>query len=193
MLKEIIKRYGDSEAIKYWQVENEPFFPFGECLWVDKSFLKKEIELVKSLDFLKRPVIISDSGEGSLWFTAAKFGDIVGTTMYRKVWFRQIGTYISYPLPPTLYWRKARIIKALFGKEVIVVELQAEPWGPKLMYDISLEEQEKTMNLAQFKENVEFAKRTGLKEFYLWGAEWWFWTKTKQNQPEIWEEAKKLF
>ena len=32
-----------------------------------------------------------------------------------------------------------------------------------------------------------------LKEFYLWGAEWWYWMKEKQNKPEIWDEAKKLF
>ena len=49
------------------------------------------------------------------------------------------------------------------------------------------------MNLEQFKKNIEFAKKTGLKEFYLWGAEWWYWMKEKQNKPEIWNEAKKLF
>jgi len=27
----------------------------------------------------------------------------------------------------------------------------------------------------------------------LWGGEWWYWMKEKQNQPEIWQEAKKLF
>ena len=193
MLEKIVLRYKDSPAIKYWQIENEPFFPFGECPWVDKKFLKKEIEQVQFLDSLKRPVIISDSGEGSFWITAAKFGDIVGTTMYRKVWFRQIGFYLHYPLPPTFYWRKAQIIKKLFDKEVIVVELQAEPWGPKLLYDSPLEEQKKTMNLNQFKKNIEFAKKTGLKEFYLWGGEWWYWMKEKQNRLEIWNEAKKLF
>lgn len=193
LLKKIVLRYKDSETIKYWQIENEPFFPFGECPWVDKSFLKKEIEQVQFIDSLKRPIIISDSGEGSLWITAARFGDIVGTTMYKKVWFRQIGIYISYPFPPTFYWRKAQIIKKIFNKEVIVVELQAEPWGKKLLYDSPIEEQQKTMNLTQFKENIEFAKRTGFKEFYLWGAEWIYWMKTKQNQPEIWEAAKNLF
>ena len=24
-------------------------------------------------------------------------------------------------------------------------------------------------------------------------ATWWYWMKEKQNQPEIWDEAKKLF
>jgi len=191
MLKQVVLRYKDSPAIKYWQVENEPFFPFGECLWVDKEFLQKEINLVKSLDTQNHPVVITDTGELSTWITAAKMGDRVGTTMYRKVWFtvphflkkkmerlQQIGGfYLSYPYPPSFYWRRAQIIKKLFGKEVMVVELQAEPWGPKLLYDSPLEEQEKSMNLEQFKKNIEFAKKTGLKEFYLWGGEWWYWRK----------------
>lgn len=193
LVEKIVLKYQGSASINRWQVENEPFFPFGECPWVDKEFLKKEIDLVKSLDTQKRPIIISDSGEGSFWFTAASLGDIVGTTMYEKVWFRQLGIYLTYPFPPTFYWRKAQIIKKLFGKEVICVELQVEPWGPKLLYDSPLKEQEKTMNLEQFQKNVEFAKKTGLREFYLWGAEWWYWMKEKQNNPQIWEEAKKLF
>lgn len=193
LIEKIVLRYRDSQAIAMWQVENEPFFPFGECLWVDKDFLKKEIELVKSLDVDNRPVVISDSGEGSFWIQAAKLGDIVGTTMYKKVWFHQLGIYISYPFPPTFYARKAEIIKSLFGKKVINVELQAEPWGPELLYKSPLSEQEKTMNLERFKDNINFAKRTGLDEFYLWGAEWWYWMKEKQGQPGIWNEAKTLF
>ena len=193
LVETIVLRYRDSKAINMWQVENEPFFPFGDCLWVDKDFLKKEIELVKSLDYQNRKILISDSGEGSFWIQAAKLGDIIGTTMYRKVWVRQLATYITYPFPPIFYWRKAKIIEKLFDKEVICVEMQAEPWGPALLYDSPLEEQEKTMNLEQFRENIEFARKTGLKEFYLWGSEWWYWLKEKQNQPEIWQEAKKLF
>ena len=193
LLENIVLRYRDSETIGAWQVENEPFFPFGECLWADKDFLKKEVNLVKSLDSQHRPVVISDSGEGPFWISAASIGDIVGITMYKKVWVQQIGFYLTYPFPPVFYHRKAEIVRKIFGKEVICVELQAEPWGPKLLYDTPLEEQQKTMNLEQFKYNIEFAKNTGLKEFYLWGAEWWYWMKEKQQKPEIWDEAKKLF
>ena len=192
LVKEIVLRYRGRASIWAWQVENEPFFPFGECPWVDKNFLKKEIDLVKSLD-PGHPIVISDSGEGSFWIQAAKLGDIVGTTMYKRVWFHQVGIYVHYPFPPTFYWRKSQIIKKIFDKKVIVVELQAEPWGPKLLYNSPIEEQEKTMNLEQFQQNVEFAKKTGFDRFYFWGAEWWYWLKEVQNEPEIWEEAKKLF
>ena len=193
LLEKTVLRYSSSPAVTMWQIENEPFFPFGECPWVDKEFLKEEVELVKSLDKEKRPVLISDSGEGSFWIQAAKLGDIVGTTMYRKVWFRQLEVYVTYPLRPVFYARKAEIIEKLFGKEVICVELQAEPWGPELLYTSPLSEQEKTMNLEQFQKNIEFARRTGFDRFYLWGAEWWYWMKEKQEQPAIWQEAERLF
>jgi len=193
LLKELVLRYQSASVIKAWQVENEPLFPFGDCPWKDKNFLQKEIALVKSLDPQKRPVLITESGEASSWIDAAKTGDIVGATMYRKAWFQPLGLYIPYPLTPVFYWRKAQIIKKFFGKDVICVELQAEPWCPNQLYNCSLKEQAKTMNLARFKQNIDFAQKTGLKEFYLWGVEWIYWLKEKQNDPLIWQEAKQLF
>jgi len=192
LIERIVNRYKDSKAIWAWQVENEPFFRFGECPELDKKFLKKEIGLVKSLDS-ERPVIVSESGEFPLWFRAAKYGDIIGTTMYRKVWFKEFNSYFTYPFPPVFYQRKSWLVNKIFNKKVICVELQAEPWGPKLLYDLPLEEQEKTMSLEQFQKNIEFAKKTGFDTFYLWGGEWWYWLKEKQNKQEIWKEAKLLF
>ncbi len=100
---------------------------------------------------------------------------------------------VNYIFPPVFYWRKARIIKKIFNKEVICGELQAEPWSRVLLYDSTIKEQRKTMDLEQFKKNIEFAQKTGLNEFYLWGSEWWYWMKTTQNDSTIWQEAKKLF
>ena len=85
------------------------------------------------------------------------------------------------------------LIKKIFGKNVICIELQGEPWPPKPIYAVPLEEQLKTMNLKEFKQNIEYAKDTGLDKFYFWGVEWWYWMKVEQNQPEIWNEAKALF
>ena len=190
-IEQIVLRYKNSKTIKYWQIENEPFFPFGRCDWRDDKFLQKEIDLVKSLDL--RNIVISESGEFPLWFKAASHGDVVGVTIYKKVWFREIKSYVAYPFPATFYRRKASLIKLLFGKEVIGVELQAEPWGPKLIYDLAVEEQEKSMNLERFKKNIIFAQKVGFSENYFWGAEWWYWMKDKQNKPEIWDYAKTLF
>jgi hypothetical protein len=193
LIERIVLRYMENETVKSWQIENEPFFPFGECPKITKDFLKKEIELVRILDKKKRDIIISDSGEFSLWMKAAGLGDVISCTLHRKVWFKEIKAYVSYPLNPVYYWRKAQLIKKFFGKKVICGELQAEPWCPVLLYDCLPGEQSKTMEPEQFKKNIEYAKKTGLDTFYFWGAEWWFWMKEKKDDPRIWDEAKKLF
>jgi hypothetical protein len=189
-LKVLVERYKNSKAIWAWQVENEPFFPFGECPKIKKDFVKREIELVKSLD--SRPIIFGDSGEFSFWIEAARLGDIVSTTLHRKVYFKEIKKYITYPFPPVYYWRKTKLIDFFFHKKVIIGELQAEPWCKNLIYNCDLEEQKITMDFEKFKRNVDFAKNTGIDTIYLWGGEWWYWMK-KQGKPEIWEEAKHYF
>jgi len=193
LIEKIVLRYEENPSIAIWEIENEPLFPFGECPWRDKDFVKKEISQVRSLDSKKRPVLISDSGEFSLWITAARLGDVVGVTMYKKAWFKELGIHISYPFPPIFYWRKSQMIENIFAKSIICVELQAEPWCKNLLYDCPPEEQQKTMDLVQFRRIIEFASKTGINKFYLWGGEWWYWLKEKQVQPEIWQEAKKLW
>ncbi len=194
-IKKVVARYKNSGSIIAWQAENEPLFQFGQCPWYDKGFLTKEVALIKSLDPV-RPVIVSDSGEQSLWLSAAQIGDMVGVTTYRKAWFHLFGDYgfyVTSPFAPGSYWIKSQLVNWLFHKKVIGVELQAEPWTFKPFYDVPVAEQEKTMNLNQFKANITYAKNTGLDTFYWWGAEWWYWLKEKQGMPEIWNEAKKLF
>lgn len=203
LLKKTVLRYKNSKVIWAWQIENEPFFQFGVCPPEDKEFFKKEIDLVSSID--ERPIIVTDSGEMALWFNSAKLGDIVGVTMYKRVWYdfsdfwikisggKLTGAYIHYPFPPMFYWAKAKIVEKLFNKKVIVVELQAESWTKLFLYYSSLEEQNKTMDLNKFREIISFARKTGFDEFYLWGGEWWYWLKEKHNDSGMWDEAKKLW
>jgi len=196
-IKEVVQRYKGDDTIAYWQVENEPLFRFGQCpSWYYKndSFLSQEVALVKSVD-PSRKVIISDSGEDSSWFGAAKVGDIVGTTMYREAWVHitnKFGFVFNYLFSPVYYSRKALLINKIFGKDVFCIELQAEPWTSKPFNDVPVAEQSKTMNPKIFAQNIEFAKESGLDKFYFWGVEWWYWMKTTQNQPQIWNDAKIL-
>lgn len=193
-IKETIIRYKDEKSIVAWQAENEPFFNFGVCPWYDKSFLVKEVELIKSLDS-SRPIIVSDSGEQSFWFQAANIGDIVGTTLYRKVWLHitdNFGFYITWPFSPKSYWLKAEFIQIVFHKKVINVELQAEPWFPNIFIKMPIEEQEKIFSPQDFDAYVDYARHTGFDTFYFWGTEWWYWMKETNNNPAIWNEAKKI-
>lgn len=191
IISKSVERYKNSENLYFWQVDNEPFLGYGECPVVTENFLDQEVNTVRDLDS-KHRIMVTDSGELGRWYWAAKRADIFGTTMYRVIWNKHTN-YLHYPLPPKFFWLKANITHLFFpGKPIIVSELQAEPWGPKLIYDLSLEEQEKSMSLAQFHENIEYAKKVGFPENYLWGAEWWYWLKVKKGNSEMWDAAKEI-
>jgi hypothetical protein len=191
VISEEVERYKNIPNLYLWQVDNEPFLPFGECTTTNKDFLDQEVGKVREID-PNHKIMVTDSGELSIWVRAAKRADIFGTTMYRII-YKKPFNYFKYPLPPKFFWIKANLVHLFYpGKPIVVSELQTEPWGPKLIYDLPLEEQEKSMSLAQFRENIEYAKAAGFPENYLWGAEWWYWLKTKHEKPEFWEEAKKV-
>ncbi len=192
-ISEVINRYKDREAIKFWQVENEPFLgTFGECSKLDKKFLDREIALARNLDS-SRKIILTESGEFSTWVGAARRADILGTTLYRTIWSKHLKIYIRYPIPAIFYQRKTALIKKFFDIEkIIVIELQAEPWGPKPTVDLSLKEQSKSMNLEKFQEIIDYTKRAGFSEAYLWGVEWWYWLKEVYKDESMWEAVKNL-
>lgn len=186
----IINRYKNGHPeITRWQVENEPFLNFGICSKVNVDLLDAEISNVRSLD-QTRPIVVTDSGELSLWVNAAKRADIFGTTMYREVYSKEMGHW-RYPIGPNFFKVKQLIIK-LFAKQenAIVIELQGEPWVAGWTIDAPVETQLASMNGEILADNIEFAKKTGMKEIYVWGVEWWYYMKTVQNNPTIWETAK---
>lgn len=184
-----IEHFKSFPAITTWQVENEPLFEFGKCPEPDRALLKREVELVRKLD--TRPVMITDSGELSTWIRAATVGDVLGISMYRMVWNKYLGG-LYWPVSPTYYAERINLIKGSIVEEVMISELQAEPWFQKPVADTPLEEQFEQMNPGQMNSNVEFAERTGVGAVLLWGAEWWYWVRVHER-PEMWEAAKKLF
>ncbi len=184
-LKTLVDRYKNHPTLEVWQVENEPYFMFGECGEFDPRLFKNEVSLVKSLD-LTHPVMVTESGEFGSWNRALKYGDLLGITLYRYVYNDTFGQITQ--LFPAWYYR----LKTLLAHPYAVVELQAEPWGPKLLPDLSLNKQLKLFDLQRLRSNLNFARKTGFDKFYLWGAEWWYFMKEK-GYPEYWETVKAVF
>ena len=181
--------------ITLWQIENEPFFPFGECdafAVLDESFVAREVALARQLD--SRPVLITDSGELSPWIGALRSGDRFGSSLYRSIWFERIGL-LKYPLSPDVYAVKDRVARAIAGVEgeSIVAELQAEPWfmtgGP--LTDVPLAQQLAMFPLGTLRDHVRFARETGASTIYLWGVEWWYWMEQHEH-PEYVQEIRDL-
>ena len=192
MMETVVNTFKDHPALERWQVENEPLFAvFGECASPDKLFLKELIDMVREKD-PKHKVMITDSGELSTWTETAALGDILGVSMYRVTWNALWG-YFYYPLPPRHYTVKANFVAELVD-EVIISELQVEPWPPgTIITETPIEEQYRSMDKDRFLRNIDYARRTQISEVYLWGVEWWYWLKEKQENDSMWEVGKKVF
>ncbi|MDP3973994.1 MAG: hypothetical protein Q8P92_04130 [Candidatus Daviesbacteria bacterium] len=193
-VQKTVERYENNPSIWAYQVENEPFLPFfGEnCDRRDPDFLKKEVDLVRSLS--DKPIIITASGELEIWITQMQLSDIFGTTLYREVYNPLIG-YVSYPILPYFYNLKSQIIRKVFApqnQKTIISELQAEPWliGETITQDPK--RQTELFPVNKLIANIDYARKVGFDRAYLWGVEWWYWME-KMGYPEYLEYAKILF
>ncbi|HBI16545.1 MAG TPA: hypothetical protein DDY52_00080 [Candidatus Moranbacteria bacterium] len=191
-LKIVVKRYENNSEVKYWQVENEPFLKFGICPELDVDLLDREIKTVRQMD-KNRDIIVTDSGELSTWMPAAKRADVFGTTMYRNVYKDGWGYYV-YPVGPRFFLIKKWLIEKFANQEnAIVIELQGEPWIKGWTTNQPVEEQFKSMTEAKLLANIEYAQKSGFDTIYIWGVEWWYWLKDKQNIPALWDTARESF
>jgi len=185
-----IEQFKNYDNIKKWQIDNEPFLDvFGNCPKADTNLIQEEISLAKKID--KRPILVTESGELSSWIKGAKLADILGVSMYRETWNKNWG-WFQYPLPPAYYYFKGKIVQWLTGiKKIINTELQAEPWAINSdLASMSLSDQRYSLDIAELKSNIQFAKRSGQDEIYLWGVEWWWWLGQKYGQWNFWEYFK---
>ncbi len=190
-LKNTTQHYSNHSALEIWQVENEPFLAFGKvCHKLDPIKLKTEIDTVKNLD-KNHSVLVTDSGELSMWGKTIKAGDLFGTTVYRIVWNEHLG-YFAYNWLPASAYRLRALWHGRDLNQTYVAELQAEPWvANHTISDNNVAEQFKTMNLDRLEKNLYFAKQTGFSRAYLWGVEWWYWLKV-HGYPDIYDYAKNL-
>jgi len=187
-VQETVRRYRHSPAVVRWQVENEPTFPFGECPMPDIGLLQDELNAVTWLD--DRPIMLTVSGEWDVWWPSAGTADVLGFSVYRAVWNDGLFS-IRYPLPP-LYYRLRSWVVRPFVDEVIVSEMQAEPWFPEPAKSAEFVKWYEVFNADDLAEAVSFAQDTGAPEAYLWGAEWWY-VLLKHGEPRLWEAAREVF
>jgi len=193
MLELIVNRYKDNENLYAWQIENEVLFSFGICpKWSkDRSRLKEMVELVRQLDPATK-ILTSDSGELSSWTRTASLPiDLLGISLYRVAHNQKMG-YFYWVVNPYFYKLHINLIAPLV-KEVIITELQLEPWGPDDVDKLDAQELNKSFNIFNFAERIDFAQRTGATTILGWGVEWWYYMKEIRGVDEYWNEAIKIY
>ncbi|HKU18093.1 MAG TPA: hypothetical protein VJP80_02355 [Candidatus Saccharimonadales bacterium] len=189
----VVNRYKRSPALATYQLENEYFLKnFGTCTNFDRSRLVREFNLVKQLD-PAHPIILSRGDNFPDWLIGQPQPDIVGMSVYRRVWDGNFThRYFTYPLPSWYYAFLAGVQKILTGKDSLIHEMQAEAWPPngQSITQTSLEEQSKTLDARRLQDEISFGKATGMRTIYLWGAEYWYYRLTVLHDPSVWDTAK---
>lgn len=187
----IVRHYGNDARVTHWQIENEPFLSFGDGSPFEdqEDFIKKEVKTVRDADALKRPIIITESGDLGDWEKSAALGEILGVTFYGISY--ENGAYFDHTErngPPSKWGNRAKAL----GKPVWLIEMQAEPWGPGSVKDLTPDEARKSMNPQRFFDHLNYVVDAGFTDINLWGAEWWLYEK-QRGRPEMWEAAEKIF
>ena len=196
VMKAVIERYRDRPVLVSYQLENEFFNRvFGECKDFDRARFVDEYNFVKKLDSGRR-LIISRSNNAVGIPIGQPQPDQFAVSVYKRVWDKNLfKRYFEYPLPAWFYGFLAGAQEIVKGKDMIVHELQAEPW-PDEKYDIRtapIEELYKSLDPVRLKKRFEYGKATGMRTIDLWGVEWWYQMKVKRGNPDIWNTGKEAF
>jgi hypothetical protein len=192
-IEAVIKHYKDNPALQDYELENEFFMKvFGECKDFDRNRLVEEYNLTKAMD-PNHHVIVSRSDNWIGVPIGKPTPDQFAISVYKRVWDSTIThRYFEYPLPAKFYASLAGAEELISGKDMIIHELQSEPWTPngKQITEISVSEMYKSMNPHRLKDRINYGEATGMRTIDLWGAEWWYYMKVKQNDPGVWNEVK---
>jgi len=181
-IEQVVERYKDSPALSSYQLENEALLEdFGRNPEVDRQRLRDEFKLIKTLDPAK-PVIMTTSTSWGIPFRQP-IPDIVGFSFYHTLYHE--GEYRTSNFYPWTHRLRKTLIKLLHRKPTFIHELQCEPWGPQGIWDMSMEEQDKSMSPAHITENIRLARAIKAPPIDLWGGEWWYWRCQVKKDPSI--------
>ncbi|HSW37069.1 MAG TPA: beta-galactosidase [Candidatus Saccharimonadales bacterium] len=196
----VIKRYQASPSLESYQLENEYFLKqygfFGACTNFSRDRLISEYNLVKKLDS-RHPLIIARSNNDLGIPLGDPKPDLYGVSIYKRVWDESLHThrYLEYPFPAWYYSFLAGVQKIHDGREMIVHEMQAEAWPPRgqPIPETPLAEQNKSINAKRLKDRFKYARATGMRQVYMWGAEYWYYRMQILHDPSLWQAAQQEF
>jgi hypothetical protein len=179
----VIDRYRDYGCIESWQLENEFWNrSFGLNNTFSRKRLKQEYKMIRAVN-PERPIIMSLANTVGYPVFGPK-PDLYATTMYLIQY--ENGQYRQTKYASWYFRLRRQLIRLFTFRDLIIHELQAEPWGPKANWEMNDTDQNMSMNPEQLKKCIYYARKSGIKYIDLWGGEWWFWRKTSSQDMALW-------
>lgn len=200
--KKAVEALSVYDNISHWQVENEPLIGNVNKWKIDPALVAKEVEVVRSTDFKKRPVILNHAATGfydTSWhelLSILKPGDVFAVNAFFKtkgtdIFNAQVfGREIHILWPDHLVWPvhswgifspnfesiKKKVEKN--GNAFWILEMQAEPYIKKL--------NEADDPFLSFRPDDIFDADSYLRSFEiesigLWGVHFWQYQKMNGN------------
>jgi len=195
-MSKVINRYKNNPALQAYQLENEYFLKgFGDCNNYSRARLIAEYNLLTKLDPGK-PIIVGRSNNALGIPINKPTPSLYSISVYRRVWDATIThRYLEYPWPAWYYGFLAGLQELYSHRNMIIAEMQAEAWAPdgKTLTQISLHQQDKSINATRLKRRFVFSRETGMKDVIMWGAEYWYYRKVVLHDPTMWNVAKEEF
>jgi hypothetical protein len=195
----VLEHTRNAPAIKYWQVENEPFAKLE--ITGDRSlspqFIRQEVDLVRSRMLPGQKLLLTSAislpdpkpEDDRAFETCLALADAVGINVYTKVPISP--TYYLEPTPA--YWRKLRLWRRALiaqGKEAWIAEAQAEPWEQGQLVAMS-EAEQPSSSPRQMGNLVTQVNLLGYRPVLLWGCEYWHWHNLN-GRSQWWQAVEKI-
>ncbi len=188
-------------ALKYWQIENEPFtrLEIAGGRWLSPEFVQREIGLVRSRKLADQKILLTNAihlptpklvEDEPAFQNSLRLADAVGINVYTKVPTGFSGAYFE---PTPEFWRTLQDWQGTMrsaDREAWIAEAQAEPWEPqqlvatqKLNYP--------SASPRQMRNLTHQLRDAGYGTILLWGCEYWYWQK-QQRQNLWWWQVQQL-
>lgn len=192
--KKLVSSLSSYDNIAYWQIENEPFLKNINQISIDRSLIAREIEVVRSTDLKRRPIILSNAARSSYdrqyreLLRMLEPGDVLGVNAYfltqnaDLVAFKLFGREVHLKWPEWFYWpvqswgflapdyktvqKDAKNARV----DVWVLEMQADPYVRNLD---DARRQSFVFSAMDLKRADEFVRSKGFDHIGFWGVSFW--------------------
>jgi hypothetical protein len=194
--KQVVERCKAAPAVKYWQIENEPFtrLEIAGGRFLSPEFVQKEVELVRSLKLPTQKILLTNAihlpnpklaEDQPALEDSIRVADAIGINVYTKV---PTGSPNSYLEPTPTFWRTLQNWQGTMQqnqREAWIAEAQAEPWENQQLVAMGKPEYP-SASPQRMRSLVGQLSQMGYSTVLLWGCEYWYWQKLQGRNLWWW-------